>query len=241
MSPWKDRYLNICSYRSLNQITVFKYGIISIILSLLISSTALGVVTVDHTGVIVCSPSVITDHDSDICIIPELFFQPSFSFAELLQSLKFDRRFKSGRHTLLFGNMPYNYGTVSHVPKNFSDNRFVCEMLDFVNHNFPCFGLNSCLINYYPDSSSSIPDHSDDKLSIAENSFIVTISLGSRRRIFFKEIISGSRLCSVTLNDGSILIFSKKSQSFFTHGIPPSLTDADDYTPRISATFRNLN
>ncbi len=195
----------------------------------------------EHSGVFVCNTAEITNVPSDICIIPELNFQPSFSFAELLDSLSFDHKFKSGRHTQLFGTLPYNYGTVTHVPSNLYENRFVCEIFNFVVKYFPYFNLNSCLINYYPDIKSSIPDHSDNERYIARNSFIVTISLGSSRRIFFKEIKSGLCLCSILLNGGSVLIFSKESQLLFTHGIPPTLTvDADDYSPRISATFRSL-
>ena len=204
-------------------------------------SSTLGVINVEHPEVIVCNTTELTYFDHDICVIPELIFQPSFSFSELLNSLSFDRKFKSGRQTKLFGILPYYYGTVSHTPSSFSDNRFVCEIFDFVNDNFPLIDLNSCLINYYPDNSSSIPDHSDDERHIAENSFIVTISLGSSRRIFFKDINSSSCLCSVKLIDGSVLLFSKRSQFLFTHGIPSTRSrDADDYSPRISATFRAL-
>ena len=130
---------------------------------------------------------------------------------------------------------------MTHVPSNFSENRFVCEIYDFVVRIFPFFNLNSCLINYYPDKKCFIPDHVDDEDYIAKNSFIVTISLGASRRMFFKEIKSGLCLCSIMLNGGSVLIFSKESQLLFTHGIPPTYTcDADDYSPRISATFRCL-
>ncbi len=130
---------------------------------------------------------------------------------------------------------------VTHVPSNFSENQLVCEIYDFVVKHFPSFNLNSCLINYYPDKNCFIPDHSDNEHYIAEKSCIVTISLGASRRIFFKDIKSGHCMCSIILIDGSVLIFSKESQLHFTHGIPSTVTyDTDDYSPRISATFRNL-
>ncbi|KAL5247709.1 hypothetical protein ACHWQZ_G019554 [Mnemiopsis leidyi] len=42
-----------------------------------------------------------------ICIIPNLTIRPSFSFATFLTSLKFDRKFRTGRLTQLFGDFSY--------------------------------------------------------------------------------------------------------------------------------------
>ena len=114
-------------------------------------------------------------------------------------------------------------------------------MFNFVIQLFPDFGLNSCLINYYPSKLCTIPDHSDDEASICDHSYIVTISLGASRRMIFKSKLNGNFLCSVSLTDGQILIFTKASQSLFTHGIPVTeQPDVDEYGPRISATFRKL-
>ena len=66
-----------------------------------------------------------------------------------------------------------------------------------------------------------MPDHSDDEQAIDENSFIVTVSLGSDRTMNFKRKHSKELIASVTLSDGMVLIFSKRSQYVFTHGIPP--------------------
>ena len=177
----------------------------------------------------------------NIFIIPNVVFQPSFSFSTLLTSLNFDRKFKSGRLTQLFGSNPYKYSSVLHNPTNMQDNFFVHEMFEFVNNNFPSFKLNSCLINYYPSIRSSMPDHSDNEPSIAQDSFIVTISLGTKRRMFFKDVKSAQLLCSIMLDNGHVLIFSKNSQCCFTHGIPTSMSaKLDDYTPRLSATFRRI-
>lgn len=87
-----------------------------------------------------------------------------------------------------------------------------------------------------------MPDHSDNEPCIEENSFIVTISLGTTRRMHFKSSNSGESLCSIPLTDGHVLIFSKRSQCYFSHGIPATVsTDKLELTPRISATFRCLN
>ena len=181
----------------------------------------------------------IPNFDHQICIIPDTIFQPSFSFVELLDSLRFDYKFKSGRWTQLFGATPYKYGSVLHYPNPIMENRYVSEMFDFVTEAFPQLGPNSCLINYYPDQRSSIPEHSDDETCIADNSFILTISFGDTRRMYFKDIATGKKLCSILLKNCGILIFSKSSQYRFSHSIP-SERNGNDYSPRISATFRNI-
>ena len=199
----------------------------------------------DNSQVIVscADDSLNCDMKNVICYIPTVTFCPTFDFYTLLNSLIFDKKFKSGRNTQLFGVSPYKYGKVEHSPCCITSNRFVCEMFDFINTNFPFLSVNSCLINYYPDMSCFIPDHCDDENHIAQGSFIVTISLGSTRKMLFKDMLSKNLLCSVTLTNGQVLIFSKLSQSFFTHGVLASVaghTDYSDFSPRISATFRQI-
>ena len=194
-----------------------------------------------NRAVVIYDTTEISHFPFNISIIPNLIFRPSFSFATLLTSLTFDHKFKTGRLTQLFGNFSYAYGTVSHQPSSIQSNACVRELFDFVNLHFPNFKLNSCLINYYPSSDCPLPDHSDNEPCIEENSFIVTISLGTTRRMHFKSSNSGESLCSILLNDGHVLIFSRRSQCYFSHGIPAIVsTDKLELTPRISATFRCL-
>ena len=197
-------------------------------------------IDVQNCGVTVYDSVGIPNFDHQICIIPDTIFQPSFSFLELLDSLHFDYKFKSGRWTQLFGETTYKYGSVLHYPTPITENRYVSEMFDFLFKAFPRLCHNSCLINYYPDQRSSIPEHSDDETCIVDNSFILTISFGDSRRMFFKEIASGNKLCSILLKNCHILIFSKSSQYRFSHSIPLE-RKGHDYSPRISATFRNIN
>ena len=182
-----------------------------------------------------------------ICFLTPIVFQPRFKLTSLLESLDFDRSFKSGRKARLFGSEPYGYGNSYHLPLKFTDNLFVSEMFNFVDELFPFLCLNSCLINYYPDARtrSFMPDHSDNEVYIKAHTFIVTISLGSCRNMVFKERNTGTCLLSIKLKHGDILIFSKESQSRYTHGIPPSVNFSNTETfpsflPRISATFRRL-
>ena len=55
-----------------------------------------------------------------ICYLPDVSFKHYFGFYTLLKSLSFDRKFKSGRSTQLFGLSPYKYGDVLHSPHSFN-------------------------------------------------------------------------------------------------------------------------
>ena len=112
-----------------------------------------------------------------ICFLTPVTFQPTFKLISLLESLDFYHSFKSCRKARLFGSKPYAYGNTFHTPTKFVDNPYVSEMFSFVDKLFPELGLNSCLINCYPDDKSHMTDHSDNEKYIELNTFIVTISL----------------------------------------------------------------
>ena len=175
-----------------------------------------------------------------IFIQPELIFYPSFDLYSFVNSMNFDRKFASGRLTKLFGDLSYTYAKITHYPDSFETNIYIQELMRFVELHYSNLHLNSCLINYYPDSDSYIPDHSDDESSIADNSYILTISLGAHRTMHFKRKCDSSTLATATLTNGSVLIFSKNSQQYFTHGIPSSTSTVAGYIPRLSATFRSM-
>ena len=169
-------------------------------------------------------------------------YKPDFSLFSLVKSLNFDQKFYSGRYAKLFGDIPYSYSNTTHSATKFSENPFISDMFKFVTKKFPSFELNSCLMNFYPDRKSYMPDHSDDEYHIDPESFIVTISLGSERTMYFKRKHSKTLISSINLSDGMIMIFSKNSQDIYTHGIPPNYNTRviNDYIPRVSATFRKL-
>ena len=176
--------------------------------------------------------------------ITDLRFRPDFSLYSLVQSLNFDNRFSSGRYAKLFGDhdLQSSYSNTTHSVTEFSDSPFVSEMFNYVTNKFPSFKLNSCLINFYPDQKSFMPDHSDDEYSIDPESFIVTLSLGSDRTMHFKLKNSKQLIARVKLRDSMIVLFSKSSQDLYSHGLPPKFINrsCDDFIPRISATFRKL-
>ena len=94
-----------------------------------------------------------------ICFLCPLVFVHNFELSSLLQSNDFDHSFKSGRKTRLFGSHVYSYGNTTHLPTNINSNPYIFEMFQFLTNAFPDLDLNSCLINYYPNSILKVLCH----------------------------------------------------------------------------------
>ena len=188
-------------------------------------------------------------NEDSICFKANVTFTPSFTLNTLISSLHFTHKFyESGRMAVYFGTQPYIYNGGNHEACSLSKNSFVSELFTFICSAFPHLMLNSCLINYYPDSCSSIPFHADDELCIDPDSYIVTLSLGASRTMSFKlmEKRYSNEIChEIKLSHGEILLFSRKSQDNFVHGITPAgcmatKSKSMPFNPRVSATFRRI-
>ena len=179
--------------------------------------------------------------DMTCCFKVDMKFVPSFNLVTLVNSLFFTHKFQaSGRQAIYFGDVPYVYPGGSHPSRPLVTNSYVYEMFTFVSNAFPGLNLNSCLINYYPNSKSSIPFHTDDENCIAPRSFILTLSLGATRTLCFKRLGSRDKnqaCLKVDMADGEIIVFSRGSQNFFLHGVP---SENHGGLPRLSATFRSI-
>ena len=97
-------------------------------------------------------------------------------------------------HSVLHYGKPYRY--TGSAPQN--PTSVIPQALDYtINKIIESFDgnydINSVLINYYlGDSSSAIPEHSDNEGTINPESQIFTISLGYTRTVVFKDILDGS-------------------------------------------------
>lgn len=98
--------------------------------------------------------------------------------------------------------------------------------------------FNSCLLNYYRDGSDKI-DHHSDREALGELNAVVTISLGSARKLSFKGRTKGAddkyEKIDVILNNGDMLMMLGECQNLWTHGIS---RDNSVKNSRISLTFR---
>ena len=100
-------------------------------------------------------------------------------------------------------------------------------------------GFNSCNLNLYKNSYTSLGLHSDDELLFGnktENKTIVSLSLGAARD-FNIQINKGGKTISHKIVHGEILTMERLFQLECCHGVPvaPSVT-----SPRINITFRNV-
>ena len=142
--------------------------------------------------------------------------------------------FFSNRSAAYYGDAPYSYGCTYHEPRDFSENPYLLKLLNYVEIVYPTFRFNSALVHKYKSGEQFIPHHSDSEEDIEDDSMIITVSLGSTRSFEFKEVGGKGWSDLVRLNHGDSLVMSKKSQKFFTHGIPKEKQGGK----RISVTLR---
>ena len=140
------------------------------------------------------------------------------------------------RDTLYFGEYGYRYTGGKHEPKP------VPELIqDLLKHCRPHLSnpdswMNSCLITRYKTGEDYIPPHRDDEAFFDPESEIVTVSIGAKRTITFTDN-SSANTKSLDLEDCSMLVCSRHSQDFWTHGIEKDLS-VDQV--RYSFTFRHV-
>ena len=164
-------------------------------------------------------------------------------FAELFSKLSFTHYFQSSaRYAVYYGPVDYKYSSTTHPAQQIPSGSIIHEVFGNITALFPALGLNSVLINYYPNSNSSMPYHSDNESIIAEFSWIVIISLGSTRIISFQDRELGTEY-SVQLEHGDILCMSKCSQARIRHSVrdlvlPDFLFGNSPI--RVSLTFRRM-
>ena len=94
--------------------------------------------------------------------------------------------------------------------------------------------FNSCLLNLYHDGAEGMGWHSDSESSLVHNAPITALSFGAERKMLFKNKASKENV-SVFLENGSLLLMGKDSQTNWLHSIPKTKKVSK---PRISLTFR---
>jgi alkylated DNA repair dioxygenase AlkB len=166
--------------------------------------------------------------------LPDIF--KYFSADSLEKSTEFTH-VMSNRKAVYYGKYPYSYGNNTHSPQDISNNPYLEKLLCYVDIVFPHLEFNSIMIHQYKDGNDYMPHHSDDEEEIADNSTILTISLGGSRLFEFNDKSSGLTAESVELTHGSCLLMSKNSQKNFTHSVPK----CESARKRLSVTLRLIN
>ena len=142
--------------------------------------------------------------------------------------------FFANRSAAYYGIYPYCYGKISHEARDISQNPYLGKLLKYVEIAYPAIPFNSVMVHKYNSGNQYIPHHSDDEKEIVDDSLIVTISLGASRTFEFKDKEGGVWNKRILLNHGDSLVMSKKSQQYFTHGLPKEVNKG----MRLSITLR---
>ena len=161
----------------------------------------------------------------------------NLTYDDINQCTEYTHKFQN-RSAVYYGDQTYSYSGVTHNPKPINDNVVLAKIVGMVNDIYP-HGYKSAMIHQYKDGTYSMPHHSDDEPEIEQDSLIVTLSFGQKRVMNYK---SKSRDydydgCEVSLDNGDILLMSRKSQDIYTHAI---VEDLDCKNPRLSITLRIL-
>ena len=111
-----------------------------------------------------------------------------FDLIELDRDIEFDVTL-GNRLVKYFGDFSYSYGNINHQPCPIPGaSNYLHKILNHVRTVLPTFSYNSILITKYTDGSKFIDYHSDNEPEIAEDSDILTISLGKTWVISFKHL-----------------------------------------------------
>ena len=159
-----------------------------------------------------------------------------FCFDTSLKELDFSHDFPN-RQAVYFGEFEYEYSGGKHEAKTIPPNSYLASICSYLEVLLPYYDYNSTLINYYKNGSDYMPRHSDNEDCINEDSYILTLSLGSTRTMRFTEKASNATVADVELKHGSILVMSKKSQQYYQHEL---LANTDNTDGRVSLTFRRI-
>ena len=153
------------------------------------------------------------------------------------QNPSFEENHEHGHSVISFGE-PYHYnGAKASTPKSSDMPPVIHELISKVKKKFPDAVINQCLINKYPDKTSSLPKHSDDEHSIVHGSSIYTISIGGECDLkFTRKDVQGEVI--ETIQGRSMYVMSKCSQSTWEHRIDPCENERD---LRYSITFRYVS
>jgi len=96
---------------------------------------------------------------------------------------------------------------------------------------------NSCLLNLYRDGKDSNGWHSDDEKELGRNPTIASLSLGASRVFKFRSKEEKSKIKSLVIEPGSLLLMKGETQHNWQHQLPKT---SKKVTARINLTFRKI-
>lgn len=152
----------------------------------------------------------------------------------ILSTTAWDERMRV-RKTASYG-IPYDYGTMRYEESP-PFPPFLDELAREVQR-LCGYWPNNCLLNYYPDETSSIGFHSDSAQNLETGTGVAIISLGFSRTMIFREKKNRSNEMSQELAPGSLLFMPLDMQDEWLHAVPKGSGPCGG---RISVTLRLVN
>lgn len=170
-------------------------------------------------------------HSNNIKYIHSFIEEPTSLYDSLMNNITWDERMHS-RKTASFGKA-YNYSQITY-PEQF----FLPELEQCIQKisQFLDFQPNNCLINYYPDGTSTMGWHADQIDILYPDTGVAIVSLGAERTIQFRNSLDKNEKIHYVLSSGSLLYMSQDLQKEWQHRIPKS----DSTEGRLSLTFRKI-
>lgn len=169
--------------------------------------------------------------------------QCAFFYQKLMETIQFKndeaiifgKKIITKRKVAWYGESEYSY-TYSKVTK--TANIFTKELLELKNIVEMETGetFNSCLLNLYHSGAEGMAYHSDGEKMLKKDGAIASLSLGAERKFSFKHKKNKQRI-DVVLENGSLLVMKKGTQTNWLHRLPPT---KKVHSPRINLTFRTI-
>ncbi|WNG47553.1 alpha-ketoglutarate-dependent dioxygenase AlkB [Archangium minus] len=157
--------------------------------------------------------------------------EPASLFDALQRTIAWDTRMRA-RLTASFG-APYNYSGITYppVPMPPELDALAQRIEDVVQHR-----ITNCLINLYPEGTSSMGFHSDSYAHLQPGTTVSIVSLGGPRILRFRHKAAKEDIVDVPLRSGSLLVMQQRVQDEWMHALPPE----PEAPPRMSLTFRQV-
>jgi alkylated DNA repair dioxygenase AlkB len=151
------------------------------------------------------------------------------------EAIIFGKKISTKRKVAWYGESEYSY-TYSKVTK--TANIFTKELLELkaIIEKESGHTYNSCLLNLYHSGAEGMGYHSDAEKMLKKDGAIASLSLGVARKFSFKHKENKQRI-DVVLENGSLLVMKKETQTNWLHRLPPT---KKVNSPRINLTFRTI-
>ena len=147
----------------------------------------------------------------------------------------FGKRIETKRKVAWYGDKAFEYTYSNNTKIALAWTKELLELKTLVE-KVSGESFNSCLLNLYHNGSEGMAWHSDGEKDLKNNGAIASLSFGAERKFAFKHK-NTKEIVSLTLENGSLLIMTGRTQKHWLHRLPPTKMK---FGPRVNLTFRTI-